>query len=423
MAGREFDVVVFGATSVTGRRVAAYLDNRAGDAGLRWAAAARDPDKLERVLREDGVAQPATIIADVEDPTSLRAMVERTSVIANLVGPYARYGEPVIGACIEAGCHYLDLTGEIPFVRRMIDRFHVKAREAGVKVVQVCGYEALPPDLGVLLAGEAARERLGEGLAEVELEVAFTRWPPGPLRPSDLMSGGTMQSMAMAAGDPDGARLTDPGALIEDTAAAEAVRVRSPIGFRPRRGASGAWVVPMAPFAYINPAVIHRTAALVADGRGENFEPFAYREGVALAPSDALRPLRSLAAGFVTGTQIVMAAASRARPAIRSRASAAMGRILPSSGFGPAAERLEPWRWRMSIFARTTGARRIKVEIDGEGHMGYLATSRMLGEAGMIVAEPGLTPDEFGCLTPAIAIGSATIDRFAHAGLRFSLRD
>jgi short subunit dehydrogenase-like uncharacterized protein len=403
--------------------VAAYLDDRASDAALRWAAAARDPSKLERVLREDRVAKPATIVADIGDPTSLRAMASRTTVVVNLVGPYTRYGEPVIAACIEAGCHYLDATGEIPFVRRTIDRFHARAREAGVKVVQVCGYEALPPDLGVLLATEAARERFGEGLAEVELEAAFRRWPPGPVRPSDLVSGGTVQSMAMAAGDPDAARLTDPGALIEDPAAAEAVRARSPIRFRLRRGASGAWLVPMAPFAYINPAVIQRTATLVAAGRSKDFEPFAYREGVALTASDALRPLRSAAAGTLTATQMAMAAASRARPAIRSRASAAMGRILPSSGFGPAAERLEPWRWQLSIFARTTSAQGIEVKIDGEGHPGYLATSRMLGEASMMVAEPGLTPDEFGCLTPAIAIGSRTVDRFAGARVRFSLRD
>ena len=40
-----------------------------------------------------------------------------------------------------------------------------------MKVVQVCGFEALPPDLAVLLAAETARERWGEGLAEADLEV------------------------------------------------------------------------------------------------------------------------------------------------------------------------------------------------------------------------------------------------------------
>lgn len=419
MEAREFDVAVLGATSVTGRRVAAYLAERSGHTALRWAAAARDPQKLERVLSEEGVAPPATIVADVEDPGSLRAMAERARVVVNLVGPYARYGEPVIEACVERGCHYLDLTGEIPFVRRVIDRYGARARDAGVKVVQVCGYEALPPDLGVLLAAEAARDRFGHGLAEVELEATYTRWPPGPLRPSDTMSGGTMQSIADAAGDPDASLLTDPGALIEDPASAAAVRARSPIRFGPRRGASGTVLLPMLPFAFINPAVIQRTAALVAAERNQRFEPFAYREGVALT-AGALRPLRSMAAGIMTSMQITMAAFSRTRPAIRSRASSLMSRALPSSGFGPAPDRLESWGWRLSILARTSGGHSVRAEIDGEGHPGYLATARMLGEAGMMVAEPGTTPDRSGCLTPATALGTEAIARFEHARLRFS---
>lgn len=411
---------MFGATSVTGRRVAAYLRERSADAGLRWAAAARDPVKLEQVLSEEGVDAPATMVADVSDAASLRAMAERTTALVNVVGPYARYADPVIEACVEAGCHYLDLTGEIPFVRRTIDRYHRRAQDAGVKVVQVCGYEALPPDLGVLMASEAARERFGERLAEVEVEAAYTRWPPGPLRRSDTLSGGTLQSMAAAAGDRDAALLTDPGALMEDPGAADAVRARSPIGFGLRRGPSGSLLAPMLPFAFINPAVIHRTAGLVATARGERFEPFAYREGVAFT-ADALRPLRLTTAGLMTGMQMALAAVSHARPVVRSRASAMMCRALPASGFGPARNRLEPWRWRLSIAARTTGDHLIAVEIDGEGQPGYLATARMLGEAGAMVADAGVTPDRFGCLTPATALGTAAIDRFKHARLRFSV--
>ena len=85
-AERDFDVVVFGATGITGRRVAAYLGER--PRGARWAAAARDAGKLERVLAEIGVIAPETIIADVGDPASLAAMASRTRVVLNLVGPY-----------------------------------------------------------------------------------------------------------------------------------------------------------------------------------------------------------------------------------------------------------------------------------------------------------------------------------------------
>src|SRR5215210_5996156 len=267
MAERDLDVVVFGATSVTGRRVARYLADRAGERDLRWSAAARDPAKLERILAEEGVTEFEAITAELGDEPSLREMASRTHVVLNLVGPYTLYGRPVIEECVRGGAHYVDLTGEIPFVRRMIAEFDRPAQEAGVKVVEVCGFEALPPDLGVALTVEAAAERWSEDLAEVELEVTTTRVPMPP-RPSDYVSGGTFQSLAAAAGDPDSAVIADPACLIEDPAAAEAVRARSPIAISPRRGFTDGVVGPMTPAAFINPAVIHRSAALRAAQAG-----------------------------------------------------------------------------------------------------------------------------------------------------------
>src|SRR3984893_13103190 len=181
---RDLDVVVFGATGVTGRRVAAYLAEGAAETGARWAAAGRDADKVKRVLAEVGVNEAQIIAADVDDPASLRAMAARTRVVLNLVGPYTLYGWPVIEACVAGGAHYADLTGEIPFVRRVIGAFEERAVQAQVKLVQVCGFECLPPDLAVLLAAETARERWGEGLASAELEVSM-RQPPGIPRLSD----------------------------------------------------------------------------------------------------------------------------------------------------------------------------------------------------------------------------------------------
>jgi short subunit dehydrogenase-like uncharacterized protein len=412
---RDFDVVVFGATGITGRQVAAYLAERAGETGARWAAAARDPDKLERVLGEVGVTAPATIVANVEDPASLAAMASRTRVVLNLVGPYTLYGRPVIEACVANGAHYVDLTGEIPFVRQIIDAFDGAATQAGIKIVQVCGFESVPPDMAVQLAAEAAHERWGEGLATADLEVGVAG-PPGLPRPSDMISGGTFQSLAAAAGGEDASAVTDPAALITDPVRAEQVRGRSPITVAPRRGANGSVVAPMAPAAFINPAVIQRTAALAGAA-----EPFRYREGVSLPGRAATLPLRYAAAGMLSATQACVAAAARARPSVRRRVGGALGTILPSSGFGPAADRLEAWKWRMSLDAVTTGGRAVRVDIDADGHPGYLTTARMVGEAGLLLAEPGATPERAGCLTPATALGTGSVDRFERAGVRFSI--
>jgi short subunit dehydrogenase-like uncharacterized protein len=416
---REFDVVVFGATGITGRQVCAYLAERTAGDGPRWAAAARDPAKLVKVLGEVGVLAPETIVADLNDPSSLATMASRARVVLNLAGPYTLYGRPVIEACVANGAHYVDLSGEIPFVRQMIDEFDARARAAGVKVVQVCGFEALPPDLAVLLAAETARERWGEGLTEADLQVSM-KGPPGMPRPSDIISGGTLQSLAAAAGSENADAVADSAALITDPALAEEVRRRSPIKIAPRRGAGATVIAPMAPAAFINPAVIHRTAALVAEGDGWG-GPFRYREGVALNGNPATLPLRYMAAGAVSGTQAAVLAAARARPSVRKRVGNALSRILPSSGFGPSGDRLEQWKWRMSVDARSTGGHEVKVEIDADGQPGYLTTARMLGEAGLMLAEPGATPERAGHLTPATALGTGAAKRLEHARVRFSV--
>jgi short subunit dehydrogenase-like uncharacterized protein len=419
VAERDLDVVVFGATGVTGRRVAAYLAERATETDAHWAAAARDVAKLDRVLDENGVSAPETIVADLDDPASLAAMASRARVVLNLVGPYTLYGRPVIEACVAGGAHYADLTGEIPFVRQMIDAFAGRAAQAGVKLVQVCGFESLPPDLAVLLAAETARDRWDEDLAGADLEVSV-KAPPGLPRPSDIISGGTAQSLAAAASSEDASAVTDPAALITDPATAEEVRRRSPISVMPRRSGD-AVIAPMAPAAFINPAVIQRTAALLAAESGTLTEPFRYREGVALRGAAASLPLRYAIAGALSGAQATLAGVARARPSVRRRVSGALSVILPSSGFGPAADRMEEWRWRMSVKARTAQGREVRVEVDADGHPGYLATARMLGEAGLLLAEREATPERAGCLTPATALGTACVERFDRARVRFSV--
>jgi short subunit dehydrogenase-like uncharacterized protein len=419
MSDRDLSVVVFGATGVTGRRVAAYLAERAGELGASWAVAGRDPARLERVLGEIGVTPPETIVADVGDPASLAAMAARTRVVLDLVGPYTLYGEPVIEACVAGGAHYVDLTGEIPFVRRTIDAFHDRAVAAGVKVIQVCGFEALPPDLSVLLAAGTARERWGEDLSEADLDIAAQQ-PAGRVGLSDLISGGTLQSMAEAVAGEAAAEVADPAALITDPELAAAVRRRSPIALAPRVNARGAAVAPMTPIAFINPAVIQRSGALLAAERDGTAEPLRYREGIAIPGGSATLPLRYAAAGALTAMQAGFRGLTRARPSVRDRSAKLMRRILPSSGFGPTS-RLDEWSWHLIVDARTRRGHYVRVDVDADGHPGYLTTAKLLGEAGLLLAEDGATPARAGCLTPATAIGTASLARFERAGARFSV--
>ena len=277
-----------------------------------------------------GCTAPETIVADVDDPASLAAMASRARVVLNLVGPYTLHGRPVIEACVSGGAHYMDLTGEIPFVRKMIDAYDARAAEAGVKVVEVAGFEALPADLAVQLAAETARERYGEGLAQADVEVTVAG-PPGMPRPSEMLSGGTLQSLAAATGDEGASAVTDPAALITDSARAEEVRRRSPIEVAPRRGSNGAVIAPMAPAAYINPAVIQRTAALTGA------EPFRYREGFALPGPPSRCPCASWARGCCPARRPRCAAAARRRRRCGERVGSALSKILPDRASAPPA--------------------------------------------------------------------------------------
>jgi short subunit dehydrogenase-like uncharacterized protein len=419
MSERDLDVVVLGATGVTGRRIAEYLAERTPETGARWAAAARDTGRLRRVLDEEGIEVPETLVADISDRASLAAMAARAQVVLNAVGPFTLYAEPVLEACVEQRAHYADITGEIPFVRRMIERFHASATQAGIKIVQVCGWECLPADLALLLATHEARMRWGEEVTEADLAMTV-RLPPR-YRPAAGEGAATGRSLLAVLGDHDSRRAADPAALIPDEADAARVRQLSPISMRVRRGPAGAVLPPMVPYAFIGPPVIHRTEALLAAERNTVLEPVRYREALALKGSGTSLPLRWAAGGALAGAQAAIAGLLRASPRLRQGVAGTIDRMLPDSGYSPPLAQQREWGWGAALTARTGGGHEVRVDIESEGHFGYLATGRITGEAGLLLAEPGATPNRAGCLTPATALDGGCAERFRRAKLHFSV--
>ena len=144
---------------------------------------------------------------------------------------------------------------------------------------------------------------------------------------------------------------------------------------------------------------------------------------MALDGPAATLPLRYAAAGVLSGTQAALAAATRANPGVRKRIADGMRKVMPSSGYGPSGDKLEQWKWQMSIRALSTAGNQVGVEIDADGQPGYFTTATMLGEAGLMMADDEATPDRAGCITPAVALGTGSVDRFDHARMRFSVAD
>jgi short subunit dehydrogenase-like uncharacterized protein len=140
---------------------------------VRIGLAGRSQAKLEQVRAglPARAAEWPLVVADVTDTGSLAALAERSRVVATTVGPYARYGLPLVEACARAGTDYADLTGEVLFMRASIDRFHDLAAGSGARIVHACGFDSIPSDLGVLLAAEQARTDGAGDLEETVLHV------------------------------------------------------------------------------------------------------------------------------------------------------------------------------------------------------------------------------------------------------------
>ncbi|WP_324277914.1 saccharopine dehydrogenase family protein [Blastococcus brunescens] len=185
-SARDHDLVVFGATGFVGRLLAAYLAEHAPP-DVRIGLAGRSRTRLLEVRA--GLPAAArewpVIEADSGDPASLTALAESTRVLVTTVGPYARYGLPVVEACAAAGTHYADLTGEVLFVREAMARVDDVARKSGARIVHACGYDSIPSDLSTFLLAERARADGAGGLCDVRL-VATLRGG---------FSGGTVDSM------------------------------------------------------------------------------------------------------------------------------------------------------------------------------------------------------------------------------------
>ena len=179
--GRELDVVVYGATGFVGRLLAEYLLQHAPP-GVRIGLAGRTESKLAQVRRElgPGAAQWPLLVADAADPVALATMAHATKVVASTVGPYAKYGLPLVRACADNGTDYVDLTGEVIFVRWCADEVDEMAKRTGARIVNSCGFDSVPSDLGVFLTHREAARRGAGGPTNTQLVAAGPKGGPSP---------------------------------------------------------------------------------------------------------------------------------------------------------------------------------------------------------------------------------------------------
>ncbi|MFC0601327.1 saccharopine dehydrogenase family protein [Streptomyces palmae] len=171
-------IAVFGASGYTGRLAVAELARR----GVPAVLVGRDAGRLRSAAEEAGIAAPEIRIAAADDLAGLTAALEGCEAVVNCAGPFHRWGEGVIRAALAAGCHYVDTTGEQPYLDRAFREFDEPARRAGRAVVPGTTDDGLPSDLIAALTAA----RVGEA-AEIALVV-------------DLVGGGASQGTVRSMG-------------------------------------------------------------------------------------------------------------------------------------------------------------------------------------------------------------------------------
>jgi len=391
---RDFELIVFGATGFTGRLVAGYVQRAADRGKLRWAIAGRSRDKLAAL----GLEAPI-VVADALDPDAMRALAARAHVVCTTAGPFARYGSELVAACADAGTHYCDLTGEVPWMRRMIDAHDARARATGARIVHSCGFDSIPSDLGVWATQQEFMRRFG--IAAHKVTALYGEQSGG-------FSGGTVASALETMREASSARevralLDNPYALDPDPGAD---RPRAPddraVGWEPHLKM---FTTPFV-MAQVNTRVVRRAHVLAGAPWGADFR---YRE-VMSTPGNLRGAV--MAAGIAGGSAALGLAMMH--PALRAQ----IGKHAPQPGEGPSTDARKHGHWKLRLVAEGPAGATLIYVVSDRADPGYGSTATMLGESALCLALDPLS-SAGGVQTPSVAMAQPLLDRLRRAGLVF----
>lgn len=405
---REFDIIVWGASGFTGRLVAEYLLQQYGVGdSLSWAIAGRNEAKLQSVrsslVAGSDIAEEAIpiVVADSHHEEFLAAMVERATVVCTTVGPYARYGTELVQACVAAGTHYCDLCGEPQWIRAMIDRFEPDAKQSGARIVNCCGFDSIPSDMGVYYLQQQMQNRFEGPAPQIRLVVQNMK---------GAASGGTVASLMnvleQASKDKDLRRLLANPYTLNPEGERQGPDGRDQAGAVFNKDLE-AWTGPFV-MAAINTRVVRRSNAVMGYPYGKDFR---YSESMLTGSGPV---------GWLKANSIAAALAGMAVGSAFGPTRSLLKKVLPEPGEGPDDAQREAGFYRLLLLADHPQGK-LQVRVTGDRDPGYGSTSKMLGESAVCLAKDPLETTG-GMWTPASAMGDALLARLtAHAGLTFEV--
>lgn len=393
----DYDIVLFGATGFVGKLTAQYLANL--NSNYKVAIAGRSEAKLNELKRQlpGNASSWPSLIVDSNDLQSLERMAESTRLVISTVGPYSNHGLPLVGACAKYGTDYVDLTGEVLFVRDCADKFDQLAQQTKARIVNACGFDSIPSDLGVLTLADEAKRVEGSALTKTTLLVTSMRGG---------FSGGTFASMLQQMAEigekpPLRKVLGDPYGLSPNRQAEPKVDSYDNPGARYLSDLK-VWTSPFV-MATFNTRIVRRSNALSDYSYGRTF---GYQEFSAAKSKWQARKMTIGLGVFITALQ---------KPRLRSL----IARFLPKPGTGPSEEQMRNGRFRISIFTTTESGKPLKCKVGLDLDPGYMGTALMLVQSAICLLET--EKKRAGVLTPATAMGMDLVERLRSAGMTFDV--
>ena len=351
---RKYKIVIFGATGFTGELCAKFMSEKYSDIPI--AIAGRSLEKLEKIKNKHGLPFPI-IVADAFDVSALEKMCKDTEVVLSTAGPYHKYGSDLLGACVKNGCHYIDITGESFWIKDMIEKHHKEASNKGVRIINACGFDSAPSDLGVFYA-------VNQVAGSVKSVQCFQAW-------KGEASGGTMETMfssmdaKLAKGGLGKFSLNPKNSISENqkkkTSDKITVQKIPPLG-----GWTGPFVM-----ALPNTRVVRRSAALSRFTGKYYGDDFVYSEGAYYSKKGAARKVTfmTLALGLIIVSPL--------RKLLRG--------FFRKPGEGPSQEAMDSGFFKSRFLIETKDGFRA-FSMSSSGDPGYKMTSRMACESALCLA-------------------------------------
>ena len=384
-----YDVVVWGATGYSGRLIAKYLAQKG--TSVKWAIAGRSSEKL-RALRDELGGGMDALQGDASDLRSVDNVVKQARVVVAAAGPFSKMGTPVFQSCLDNNCHYVDINGETPWVRHLLDTYSTHPNAANVTLIPNCGFDCVPSEMGAWYAVQALKKASGN-------PNTLARSVRGYFDTYGAISGGTLAT----------------GIAMEESGYSTLRKLADPylLGGRPEGGARraedaevktvsynaevGCWTGPFM-MAGINTRVVRRSLELL---KGELYAKDASYNECAIAKTEkqAMKLMKSA-------------------PVAVRKDMVEKGK-LPKPGAGASDKMNEKFYFNAHFYGESEcGKYKSHVLLSGGG--GYTETARMSAEAALLLATQPKGTFKTGIQTPSSALGGRYFDALKASGLQFT---